>query len=279
MRSSTQLVVSLTTIPPRFPTVGITLESILSQRLRPDRVELHVPRTYRRFREHSFHLPKVPEGVEVVVADSDLGPATKVLPSALRHRGSNTRIIYCDDDRICPPGWTKLLVKKSLERPQDCIVNAGFEIELLGMPVHTPKNPKPQPRAKRRRGLNHALYWVDRLIHQLKTRTLSKPPRKQFLTDGYLDIGEGCGGVSVSPEFFDDYAFDIPDVLWAVDDVWLSGCLARNGTRIWVDAAGKMPAEHSGTSAALWKAVLDGCDRHDADRACVEHFRMKYGIW
>ena len=178
-----------------------------------------------------------------------------MLPSALRHRGSNTRIIYCDDDRICPPDWTKLLVKKSLERPQDCIVNAGVDLELLGMPTHTPKNPKPQPRAKRRRGLNHALYWVDRLIHQLKTRTLSKPPRKQFLTDGYLDIGQGCGGVSVSPEFFDDYAFDIPDVLWAVDDVWLSGCLTRNGTRIWVDAAGKMPRRAFGHKRRL----VQGC--------------------
>ena len=42
---------------------------------------------------------------------------------------------------------------------------------------------------------------------------------------GFADILQGLGGVVVRPDFFDDEAFDIPDILWAVDDVWLSGML------------------------------------------------------
>jgi len=54
----------------------------------------------------------------------------------------------------------------------------------------------------------------------------------KWLKSGYIDILEGWGGVVFRPEFFDDFAWQIPDILWTVDDVWLSGCLERQGIPI-----------------------------------------------
>jgi hypothetical protein len=54
----------------------------------------------------------------------------------------------------------------------------------------------------------------------------------KWLKSGYIDILEGWDGVVVRPEFFDDFAWQIPDILWTVDDVWLSGCLERQGIPI-----------------------------------------------
>ncbi|MCY4152575.1 MAG: hypothetical protein OXE94_10125 [Aestuariivita sp.] len=33
----------------------------------------------------------------------------------------------------------------------------------------------------------------------------------------------------------DDFAFDTPAVFWAVDDIWLSGCLAIKKIPIWFE--------------------------------------------
>jgi hypothetical protein len=49
------------------------------------------------------------------------------------------------------------------------------------------------------------------------------------------------GGAVIRPEFFDDTAHKIPGVLWAVDDVWLSGLLAAKGIPIWLPKGIEMP--------------------------------------
>jgi hypothetical protein len=38
--------------------------------------------------------------------------------------------------------------------------------------------------------------------------------------------------VLIRPEYLQNDAFGIPDVLWSVDDVWLSGMFERNGHRL-----------------------------------------------
>lgn len=95
-----------------------------------------------------------------------------------------------------------------------------------------------------------------------------------------MDFALGCGGVSVRPDIFDDIFYDIPAGLWAVDDIWLSGSYTRKDIGIWASNIGKMPTETSaGNTPALASSIIEGHDRHNADRHCLSYIQEKYGIW
>ena len=68
--------------------------------------------------------------------------------------------------------------------------------------------------------------------------------------------------------------------MWAVDDVWLSGMVARKNIPIWLMAN---VLESSDTEVhlreALHNAVIDGTTARDANALTVDHLRKAYGIW
>jgi hypothetical protein len=280
MDNETKIVVSVTTIPPRFNDLGLTLKSILDQSRRPDSIEVTVPRSYRRFPQHEFRSPEVPDGVEIVVTDEDLGPASKVLPCARRYRGQNVRIVYCDDDRAAPRDWLESLLSKTREHPEKAIVASGGSLDrLLGRQLASP-----EPRAVRQPHRTNLLYRLERIEQGMKNlltgQRLPKPARRLYRKDGYVHIACGLGGVSVAPDFFDDESYTIPNVIWAVDDIWLSGSLERRGIRIWADSNCRVPVEHQGGNYdALFKSIIEDADRHEANAACVRYMQEKYGIW
>jgi len=106
-------------------------------------------------------------------------------------------------------------------------------------------------------------------------------PRKAA-SSGYVDILEGWGGVLVRPHFFTDAAFDIPDILWTVDDIWLSGQLALNNVPIWLNADGDIRTKGNSDEvrdASLRKLVYKGHDRSAANNLCIDYFRENYQIW
>jgi len=294
----TRTIISLSTIPPRFYLVGKALQRLLDQSVAPDRIELWIPRFYRRFPDVAFCLPPVPDGVTIEVTDNDLGPATKVLPCARKHRGTDARIVYCDDDRHYGRDWLKTLLAAAAEHPKAAI--AAWGMDLPGPTkrqwIRRDIGPDaPRPRVKRdpklRRGglqnLHRNLpYWVWRegVRALLKLKIWDEPPRKKLVAGGYADIAEGFSGVLVKPEMFDDAAFAIPPVLWAVDDIWLSGCLAVKGIPIWIEkvvvkGGQEKNATGSGGIATLTHATIDGHSRAEANRAAIQHFRDTHGIW
>ena len=83
------------------------------------------------------------------------------------------------------------------------------------------------------------------------------------------------------PEYLDDAVFDLPPVLWAVDDIWISGHLTRRGIPIWADRSLECSQVFAGLYQhhALFKSVIDGADRAQANLACVDYMRANYGIW
>lgn len=97
-----------------------------------------------------------------------------------------------------------------------------------------------------------------------------------------MDILEGWRGALIEPGFFCDDDFQIPDILWTVDDVWLSGCLERKGIPNWLTGTKRSlaPAKNSNefASSALRKFKYKGHDRKAANLACIEHFRKEHGI-
>jgi hypothetical protein len=276
-------VITLSTIPPRFAQIGPTLLSLLKQKARPEAVELYIPQSYRRFPQWGGALPAVPEGVTIIRVEEDLGPATKVLPAARAWRGQEVELIYGDDDRVFSPHWTATCLALRKDHPTTAICGGGFSIEeRYGYRFAEKPMPRAVPAADPRDQLAVHLHSLLRSVALRRNPGPKlKPQIRRFAQSGYTDIAEGYGGVMVRPDFFDDAAFVIPPVLWAVDDVWLSGTLARRGIPIWADKALYKVSEIVDTSLhyPLHKAVLDGASREEANRACIDYMRERYGIW
>lgn len=269
------LVITLTSIPPRFDKIGPTLRDLLNQTADIAEIRLYISRKYRRFPDVNVEPPQVPKGIKVCMTDEDFGPATKILPAVKEFQGQDVDLLFCDDDQPYDSGWAQRFVDARKERPHCCIVERGYDLE------YRPKNhsyqinrdPKWHPRAKRRvKGINYRLRRLMRLF-------ASKP--SPYTESGYIDILEGYGGVMVKPEFFPPEVFDIPDILWTVDDPWLSGHLTRNNVPIWLFSNGQNWRRPYGAhfNDRLGALVYKDHGRLDADSASIDYFRETYGIW
>ncbi|WP_322889905.1 MULTISPECIES: glycosyltransferase family A protein [unclassified Yoonia] len=272
------LVVSLSTIPPRFAHIGATLASLIAQTAPIDEIRLYIPRKYRRFPDYDGSLPDVPEGVRIIRPSDDLGPASKVLFAVDDLRGTDTTIIYCDDDRIYEPDRFARMIAESLQRPGHCIAPLSLEFADMGLPTPSLR----QPRVRRsRKDLEYRFRRVKQQLRSLVTgRALAKPFRHRFIAGGYAAFAEGCGAVLIRPDYLGDDTFNIPPVVWTVDDIWLSGQMERMGVPIWTPANFVVP-QHDGANDVepLYLAVIEGLGRHDANRACVRYMQDTYGIW
>ena len=275
------LIVSLSSIPSRFDKLGPTLECLLQQTAQIDRIILYIPESYRRFPDWDGVLPTVPDGVEIRRVPRDMGPATKVLFAAQEFRGQDVDLLLCDDDRRYKPGWAQAFVDARAEHPNDCIAIAGFEADRYGQ---SRMLNRPTPRAIRSSRtwdlkFQAKMVW-EFIFPPVERKYLREPTRVTFKTSGYVDCFEGFGGALMKPDFFDDSSFEIPEVIWAVDDVWLSGCLAVKGVKIWA-LADEPDTQHTpaGVYDALHKATIEGADRDDANSACIKHFQDAHGVW
>ena len=265
------LVISLTAIPPRFPYLAETLQSLIQQKAQVASVNLYLPRRYRRFNWDPSALPPVPEGVTICLVDEDLGPATKVLPAVRQYREQAVSILFCDDDKVYDADWAQRFIDASQQHPDCCIVEEGGDV---GDYSHHNFRGDRQPRSSRR---------PKDLVYRLKrlgSLGLWKP--RKNVGSGYVDMLEGWGGVLVRPEFFTDAAFDIPEILWTVDDIWLSGQLTLNNVPIWLNAEDARRTQGNSNEvkeASLRKLVHEGHGRTEANQACVDYFRNQHHIW
>lgn len=261
-------IISLSTIPSRFQFLEKTLTSLLAQDLKAQEVRLYIPKTYRRFPDWDGTLPKVPAGVTICRCEQDYGPATKVLPAAHDLKGQNVDILFCDDDKIYDHGWHRRFKTDAEAKPNTCIVEVGESFPDIA------DNCRPSDRLPR------SLLTKKDFIYRLKriiTLWQYKPNRA---TRGYVDQISGFAGVLVQPEWFDEPFYDIPSVMWTVDDPWISGHLERRGIAIWLTGKRKNPGDGDGSGVdALLDLVEGGHNRVRADLMVIDYFREKYGIW
>jgi hypothetical protein len=240
------------------------LRSLLGQTHPAQEIRLYIPVRYRRFPEWDGELPDVPEGVTIVRTAADLGPATKVLPAVKEFKGQSIELLLCDDDRIYDPGWARRFALAREEHP-DCLITE----DGANVPDHEERL---APQAIRRRK-----DWNYRLV-RAASLGLYKPPR--WCGSGYLDLFKGYSGALLRPDFVPDFAFDIPELLWTVDDVWLSGCLVTNGVAIWLNADCPISKErHVARRDALLAFSHLGNDRRQANRNCWNWFKDNKAIW
>ena len=276
-----KVILSLSTIPPRFGMLGMSLNSLINQKRKADEIHVYIPKTYKRFPEHNFCIPDVPEGVSVKIIDHDYGPATKALPCAKAYRGTNTRIIYGDDDRFADTSWLDNMLKCSDERPEDVIVSSGMTLQNYGLML---KNQNFFPRAKRAKVKYDFEYLARRLVQKFFETTTSKsrikPARCNYSSSGYVDIALGVGGVSVRADFFDESFFEIPEILWPDDDIWLSGNYLRQGRGIWASNKIRFPVDSGASNTSgLAFSIINGKDRNKTAMDGILYMQELYDIW
>jgi hypothetical protein len=267
---ATPTIISLSTIPPRFHLLAPTLQSLLDQTLPAREIVLYIPERYRRFPDWDGTLPEVPAGITIRRCPQDLGPATKVLPATRDYAGQDLDILFCDDDKLYDPGWHARLKRARAAHPGACIVEAGENLPDIADDRRAPDR---LPRARR---------WEKKPLSYRFKRLLTLFTYKSptYAQSGHVDVLAGHGGVLLRPEWLDAQAWDIPHILWTVDDPWLSGNLERRGIPIWLIAEKRrMPCSGAGEVDALHNLVEMDHDRVLADLAAIDYMRQNHGIW
>lgn len=220
-------------------------------------------------------MPEIPEWVDVIDVEGDLGPATKILPASRKWSASDVDLLLCDDDRIQDRHWIARFASARRQRPNDIICERGWNVDER-FEIGKQKSDLPRAQLSKNRGCDLA-YRLKRIL----TLGMHKAPRKVYEQAGYADVFEGFLGVLIPPKAFHEDAWDIPNVVWTVDDVWLSGMAKANGVNIWVNAMPR-PVLNDGLFdriAALKDFVEMGVDRSGADRLAVDLLMARYGIW
>ncbi|MDB6178300.1 glycosyltransferase family A protein [Paracoccus sp. Z330] len=272
----TGLVISLTTIPPRLNRIHPTLRDLLNQTAPIDEIRLYLPRRHRRFPLLEAKIPELPNGIKLILIDDDWGPATKVLPAAQDLRGQDVELIFCDDDQKYDPDWAMRFLEARKQLPDACLVQKGYNLEdrpngTKYFPLHDASQ---YPRAQRFR--RDMWYRLRRAASFGSWR-----PAQPFSCGGYVDILEGYRGAMIRPDFLPQEAWNIPDVLWTVDDPWLSGHLLRNNHPIWLisDCPPPIATHDAHHVSGLRDFVYQGHGRREADTLAIEYFRKHHRLW
>ena len=93
--------ISISTIPPRLKNLNESVNSLLNQTKKPDKIFVNVPYKYKRFSEiiEDIQIPKFDNSVVEVTRCEDCGPGTKLLGS-LNKLEKNSLVILADDDHV-----------------------------------------------------------------------------------------------------------------------------------------------------------------------------------
>lgn len=261
------IVLSLTTIPGRVKYLEAFLRSVERQSMKPLRIELNLPTEYKKRPIGAAERSAIPSDFDVYECD-DVGPATKVLPTLRRYEGTGQKIVYCDDDRRFQKNWLKRLYEQSMRMPDCAIADECHTIKAI---EYRFKHQKKSLSYRLKRVLSLGAY----------------NPRGKNLGP-CCNIAMGCGGVLVTPAFFSHHVFEVPDIIWSVDDVWLSANILATGTKIKWTGRREWQRTRSlrvdlldvGRQAdALSTSSFDGFDRAKADYYAVNYCREHLGVW
>ena len=93
--------VSLTTIPKRIKNLNKSIDSMLKQTRKPDKIFINIPKKYKRFSEtiDNEQIPKFEDNSVEISRCEDYGPGTKLLGS-LNKFEKNSLVILVDDDHV-----------------------------------------------------------------------------------------------------------------------------------------------------------------------------------
>ena len=93
--------VSISTIPQRLENINKSVDSLLNQTRKPDKIFVNIPLKYKRFSEiiKNEQIPKFANNIVEITRCEDCGPGTKLLGS-LNKLEKNSLLILADDDHV-----------------------------------------------------------------------------------------------------------------------------------------------------------------------------------
>lgn len=226
MHNKRKVIATLTTIPSRMVNVHITIESIMSQTVKPDEIVLSIPsRSMREEKDYelSDQVKEMSDSGKITLlqCEEDYGPATKILGVMKRELDidySEDRepiIISFDDDKRYHANVIENLLSSDLIECGVVVCRKGSRIYRVDEdhPFYTPNN----------NGI------LERVYSGADESGVKR-----------VDILFGTGAVAYRPSYFDHDVFnykesneDFPEVeSFFVDDIFLSGYLAERDINI-----------------------------------------------
>jgi hypothetical protein len=241
VKTSYKTIISLTTIPDRIDKLIPTLSSIYLQSVRVDEIRLNIPWVSRK--GIMYVIPKYLQKckyINIVRVEEDLGPSTKLLPTA-KDEERNTRIIVIDDDQIYG--------SKMIERMMEMFERKGGKIAVTNY------------------GANFRESSWDRI-------------NGYAFGNRYVDTLFGCGGYIVTPKMLpkDIYDYSIaPESAIFVDDNWISGWLKYNGIKIYMMGLSKGTCFFLSQSTLSTETLSGGPNKnHQHEKIVNKWFRELY---
>jgi hypothetical protein len=204
-------IVTMTTTPDRIQLLQPTLNSLLLSSQLPEKIQINIPQLYRDNTPYIIpdYLLDHP-WIHIHRIDQDMGPATKLLPTLHRYQNKNIGIVVCDDDQIYPAAMLETYASQSVDKPNCALCLAGWTV---------PSTLKLKDRKCLRNG--------GTKLGQLSNNSIERR----------IDIMQGVSSYYVNPSLFDEQIFEYsaaPKEAFFVDDVWISGQLARRGIDRWL---------------------------------------------
>src|SRR5438093_4007221 len=205
-----RVIVSLSTVPERMGNLGPTIRSLLRQTRPPDEIGLASAEVSSR-EQRPYAVPKHVwrwQRMRILHCRRDWGPATKFIPivrEELAAGRGNTLIMVVDDDRMYPRDALETYLHYNKQLPDAVLCFRGAAM---------PRN----------------LDW--RHAKMIRARELRQPQPAAVIT--------GCGSYLIQPRFFDESLWDYsqaPQGAFYMDDIRISGCLARRNVKSYVVCA------------------------------------------
>jgi hypothetical protein len=252
-RQEREVIVSLTSFPPRLATLATCIQSLKAQSHQPDKIVLWL--SSDQFSESGTNLPVnlqelADRQFEIRWVDDDLGPHKKYFYAMQEY--SDALVVTVDDDVAYDPQLLTALLNGHNARPH-CVVAGRSNLIRF--------RPNGDLRAYDHWGYDHQ--------HMLETET-------------YALLPTGIGGVLYPPGSLPAETFDksiIKRICSRTDDLWLKAMATANGTPVW------MPQDHfrfdsipGSQVAALFRdnAFRNGNDI--AMAAIIDHLEATQGI-
>jgi hypothetical protein len=239
------VIVSLTSYPPRFPTLALTLKSLLVQETKPRAIVLWV--AYDDFEllpDEVLELRRY--GLRIEECE-DLRSYKKLVPALTRYGDSH--IAVCDDDTYYWPTWLSTLVGEISADASTVFCLRAHEIKL-----------------DRAGNILPYSEWA----YECKTEKASS-----------LVFPTGVGGILYPPGLFDKQALDkelFLSLCPSADDIWFFWMASLAGARFKLRRpANRYIAWAGSQEKGLWKINAHGDKANDRQiAALVEHFGLPW---
>ena len=127
LKRETPVIVSLTSYEERFNDLELSLYSLLTQRIKPDRIILWLSNNLS-LTDLPYKITKyIKNGLEIRFVE-DLGSYTKIIYTLKEFQDSI--IVTADDDVIYPKNWLELLYHSYVANPKDIQVHRAHRVGI-----------------------------------------------------------------------------------------------------------------------------------------------------